>query len=259
MVERSIGHNLEVTKRYHANWLDVSPACLDAPGIVTVPSPKREIRQTGYGRRFDLYAFVAGQTTIISYHRRLEERMETIRAVFADSPDADTACGRLSEECGWQSAHAFKHAFKYVFAGLPSGLGTEAARCLTGGDYADFLRFHQEQYPAGGQETWLEEYYSGLVAQGCVYGIYADGHLVSATDMPDVPYMADEVAEPGINTLEGYRRRGYARIAVGALLEHLLEMGRVPLWSCDAGNVASQRLAESVGFRKLADVIAVTL
>lgn len=255
MDECSIEHNLAVTKRYHANWLDVSPACLDAPGIVVAPSPKREIRQTGYGRRFDLYTFVAVQTTIISYHRRLEERMEAIRAVFADSPDAGTTCERLAEDLGWQPSHALK----YVFVGLPSGLETGAARRLTGGDYADYLRFHQEQYPAGGQETWLEEYYTSLVAQGCVYGIYADGRLVSATDMPDVPYMADEVAEPGINTLEGYRRRGYARIVVGALLEHLLEMGRVPLWSCNAGNAASQRLAESVGFRKLADVIAVTL
>ncbi len=255
MIERSVEHNLAVTKRYHANWLDVSPACLDAPGIVAVPSPKREIRQIGYSRPFDLYTFVAGQIMIISYHRRLEERMEVIRAVFADSPDAGTTCERLAEDLGWQPAHTFK----YVFVGLPSGLETGAARCLTGGDYADYLRFHQEQYPDGDQETWLEEYFMNLVAQGCIYGIYADGRLVSATDMPDVPYMADEVAEPGINTLEGYRRRGYARIVMGALLEHLLEMGRVPLWSCGAGNVASQRLAESVGFRKFADVIAVTL
>ncbi|MCU0522653.1 MAG: GNAT family N-acetyltransferase [Anaerolineae bacterium] len=246
---------LAVTKRYYASWLDVSPECLELPGIVTVPSPKREIRQQGYGRCFDVYAYIAGETTIISYHRQLGEHIEAVREAFGHSRDPGSVCRWLSEGFGWRPSHELK----YVFTGLPSGLEAGFARRLTVADYADFLRFHQEQYPTGEQEAWLEAYFVDLVARGCVYGVYADGRLVSATDMPDVPYMADEVAEPGINTLAGYRQRGYARNVVVALLKHLIEMRVVPLWSCAASNVASQHLAECVGYRRLADVITLTL
>ena len=70
--------------------------------------------------------------------------------------------------------------------------------------------------------------------------------------------MADVVVEPGINTLPGYRRRGYAQTVVGALLKQVLGDGKVPLWSCSASNVGSQRLAESLGYAQLADVITVS-
>ncbi|MBN1579482.1 MAG: GNAT family N-acetyltransferase, partial [Anaerolineae bacterium] len=55
-----------------------------------------------------------------------------------------------------------------------------------------------------------------------------------------------------------YRQRGYATIVVGALLKHLLAVPKVPIWSCAAANIASQRLAESVGYAKFADVVALT-
>ena len=114
-------------------------------------------------------------------------------------------------------------------------------------------------------EPWIKipsniftDYFTHLVDRGNLYGVYAGGRLVSAADLPDVPHMADIVAEPGIATLAAYWRRGYAKAAAGALLKHLLAQGKTPLWSCAATNTASDRLARSVGFDKIADVIAVT-
>lgn len=251
--------NLMITQCYYATWLDVTPDRLDAPGILTIPSPKREVRQAGYARRFDLYAYVTDDTIIISYHRRLAHHLDAITKAFQSRQNPDDIVPRLTDLLALKPSAGVHHAVKFVFTKLPPDLDTSGARKLSQVDYADFLAFHTAQYPNGDQDTWLADYFSHRIDRGDLYGVYADGRLVSAADVPDVPYMADRVAEPGIATLAGYRRRGYAKAAVGALLRHLLSDGRVPLWSCAAHNVASRRLAESLGFIKLADLIAVTL
>jgi predicted GNAT family acetyltransferase len=114
------------------------------------------------------------------------------------------------------------------------------------------------QYPRADQENWLEDYFNMQVDKGYVYGVYVGQQLVSATEIPDLPYMRDVVAEPGINTLSEYRRQGYAKVVVGALLKHLLKEQKTPLWFTNFGNIDSQKLAESWGYVKFADVITVT-
>lgn len=245
-----------ITQRYYAAWLDVDPDQLDAPGIVAVVSPKREVRQTGYSRPFHVYAYIAGDTTIISHHRDLANRVDALIAAFRTSLDLGQAGARLPAILGPATV---QHARKYTFTSLPLDLSTDAAHLLSRDDYADFLAFHTALYPTADQRTWLRDYFTHLVDHGNLYGVYAGGRLVSAADLPDVPYMADLVAEPGIATLPAYRRRGYAKAAVGALLKHLLAQRKTPLWSCAAANTASDRLARSVGFENLADVITVTL
>jgi RimJ/RimL family protein N-acetyltransferase len=252
-------NHLRITQRYYATWLDVTPDRLDVPGIFAVPSPKREVRQAGYAGRFDLYAYVTDDTIIISYHRRLARHLDTITRAFQSRQNPDDIVPRLTDLLALTSPAKVHHAIKFLFTKLSSDLDTSRARQLKQGDYADFLTFHTAQYPNGEQDTWLSDYFAHRIDRGDLYGVYADGRLVSAADVPDVPYMADRVAEPGIATLAPYRRRGYAQAAAGALLKHLLSDGRVPLWSCAAHNVASRRLAENLGFIKLADLIAVTL
>ncbi|WP_438432945.1 GNAT family N-acetyltransferase [Gorillibacterium sp. sgz500922] len=67
----------------------------------------------------------------------------------------------------------------------------------------------------------------------------------------------ETIAEPGIATLEGYRRQGYARVVCAAYLKHVVKNGLVPIWTCENGNVASARLAISLGFVKLCDLFSV--
>ena len=245
---------LSITKRYYAEWLDVDPAVLDTRGVFAVPSPRREERQAGYPRAFELYCFVSGETTIVSYHRRFQARAGDLVQLFAHDGDLEETTADLEELLGV----APRHAYKYRFVRLPEGLGTARARQLARDDYADFLAFHTAQYPDAHQKSWLQAYFNEIADKGYVYGVYVDGRLVSATDVPDLPYMVNVVVEPGINTLPGYRRRGYARTVVGALLKQWLREGKVPLWSCDVANTGSQRLAEALGYAKLADVITVS-
>ena len=71
--------------------------------------------------------------------------------------------------------------------------------------------------------------------------------------------MDDIIVEPGINTLENYRKQGYAKIATGALIKYLLENNKVQIWSCGDHNKASMALAYSSGYKKLADILTFTI
>jgi len=246
---------LTTTKQYYAKWLDVSPSRLDAPGIHAIDSPKRDERQIGFNKRFDLYAFVTEQTTVISYGQRLRAQSHTTERCFEHTENVETVRNALCEYVGVTP----QHALKFVFTVLPNNLDTSQARQLSRDDYPDFLHFHQQQYPNANAESWLKPYFNEIADKGCVFGVYTDGRLVSATDAPDVPYLRDRVVEPGIATLPNYRKRGYATIIVGALVKHLLATDKVPLWSCSAANIASRKLAERVGFVKFADVITLSL
>lgn len=90
-------------------------------------------------------------------------------------------------------------------------------------------------------------------------GVYADAMLVSCTDAPDMPYMGAQVQEIGINTLREYRGKGYAAMACGSCIRELTCRHKTPLWSTEAGNQASRRLAEKPGFNEFAEVVSVTL
>jgi RimJ/RimL family protein N-acetyltransferase len=55
-------------------------------------------------------------------------------------------------------------------------------------------------------------------------------------------------AEIGVNTHPNYRRRGWGRSVVSAMVNYLLENGRTPLYVVTQNNGASIQLAERVGF-----------
>ena len=83
--------------------------------------------------------------------------------------------------------------------------------------------------------------------------------MVSCTDAPDMPYMEDKVQEIGINTLPQSRRKGYAADACKLCAEMIIQSGKCPIWSCDAGNTASTFLASKIGFDKLADILTLSV
>ncbi|POR00258.1 hypothetical protein AU468_09790 [Alkalispirochaeta sphaeroplastigenens] len=58
--------------------------------------------------------------------------------------------------------------------------------------------------------------------------------------------------ELGIETAPKFRGQGYARLACITLIQHCLDAGLTPIWSCRTQNEASYRLAVSLGFREIA-------
>jgi hypothetical protein len=56
-------------------------------------------------------------------------------------------------------------------------------------------------------------------------------------------------AEISVHTIPDERRQGWGRSVVAAMIHHLLQTNRTPLYVCSERNQASLQLAESVGFR----------
>lgn len=74
-----------------------------------------------------------------------------------------------------------------------------------------------------------------------------------------MPYMNDKIAEIGVNTLPDFYGKGYATECCKKCISNILENDLCPIWSTSSDNLASQALAEKIGFEKVADVITLTL
>ena len=83
---------------------------------------------------------------------------------------------------------------------------------------------------------------------GIAYGVIVDGKAVSIAFAHRTGVMEDEVADIGIETAEGYRRRGYAKTAVSAVAAHVIDRGGEARYGCSPENYASVATARSVGF-----------
>ncbi|MFO7618586.1 MAG: GNAT family N-acetyltransferase [Thermoplasmata archaeon] len=61
-------------------------------------------------------------------------------------------------------------------------------------------------------------------------------------------FVANGILEIGIETVPEHRGKGYAEQASRALIQHCLDNGLEPVWSCRLENAASFSLAEKLGF-----------
>ena len=129
---------------------------------------------------------------------------------------------------------------------------------LTNDHYLDFETFWLRCFP-NYQGDWLQDYFDDMVMHHFCVGVYVDGMIVSCTDAASMPYMADKCQEIGINTWEKYRGMGYGFMACQKAATNIVNGGRYPIWSHNIANKASQRIAQRVGFVKLADVLTMNL
>ena len=68
-------------------------------------------------------------------------------------------------------------------------------------------------------------------------------------------YETETLWDVSIDTLEEHRRGGLASRCVAFLADHMARHGKDPVWGADAGNVASMRLAEALGFEPVDELV----
>ncbi|MBM4038029.1 MAG: GNAT family N-acetyltransferase [Planctomycetes bacterium] len=137
-----------------------------------------------------------------------------------------------------------------------AGLG-EIERVLCDADFAcnaELLRRHRcgdcrrltdDSLPIA---RGLEDYPSHCFPDGIVYGVVDGGRVVSFANAHRPGVMEDRVADLGVITAPGHRRRGYAKTCVSAVVEHITRTGGEARYGCAPDNVASIATARSVGF-----------
>ena len=245
----------KITNEYYSKWLGVSPGMMTTKGVLFIESSERDNQQTGYPHIFDVYAYVKNNLIIISYSRRLADKIEEIKKKVNSSMTAKEVVNAIEESF---NVHLERH-IKFYYDKLPGYIGNTKVVKLCHNDYPEYLKFYKTQNPNSKADDWLEEYFYDICKSGLAFGSFQDNKLVSVTDAPDMPYIKNKVQEVGINTLSEYRGKGYAKAVTLECIKSIIEKGKCPQWSCAATNTSSEKLAYSVGFRKLADVITISI
>jgi RimJ/RimL family protein N-acetyltransferase len=247
---------LSFSRQYYAEWLDVDPTQFDNPGVAAIPSTKRNVRQAGYSKIFSLYCFMTENSVIISYSPSLENQIPLFFKDLEANPTPYAA--KTAIEAIFHKQPSINN--KYFFTELPENINTSSASQLSREDFDKYRQFFYTQHnEVERDDVWLNRYFKRIVDRGYCFAVSVDDKLICVTDAPDIPYMSDIIVEPGINTLAGYRKKGFSKIAVGALIKYLLSIKKVPVWSCGSTNTSSMRLAESLGYRKLGVVVSLSL
>lgn len=246
---------VKITNEYYSKWLGVMPECMYKNGVIFIKSQQRDQKQTGYSCVFDVYAYVTSDLIVISYSKRISVKIEEMKK--------KVVAGMTTKEVAKLIENTFNKKvncnIKFCFKNSINKNNSTDTIKLTESDYAKYLQFFMTENPNANVDGWLKEYFNDICKSGFAIGIFEDGKLVSATDAPSMPYMEDKIQEVGINTLPEYRRKGYAKLVTLECIKSIIESGKCPLWSCNINNISSEKLAYSVGFRKLADVLTISI
>lgn len=63
--------------------------------------------------------------------------------------------------------------------------------------------------------------------------------------------VSDNEIDIGVETQADFQHQGFAAMASKAMIKHILEQGKAPVWACHYKNTASEKLAYKLGFIKI--------
>jgi RimJ/RimL family protein N-acetyltransferase len=92
-------------------------------------------------------------------------------------------------------------------------------------------------------KTWYTP--ANLAVSGYAWGAFAGARLVSVAN---IFFLGDQYEEVGVVTEPEFRGMGLNAACVGGLCEDIRQRGHIPSWTTSHDNLASQRVAEKVGF-----------
>ncbi|MGL4336341.1 MAG: GNAT family N-acetyltransferase [Turicibacter sp.] len=245
----------EMTKRYYAKWLGTDLSVLNEKGVFFVESSEREKPQLGYSQTFKIYAYVNEELIIISYSKEIINEIENLKSKIKIGIGVQELSNILENAF---NVNVFRE-IKFYFGNPVNEFKSDGVVKLIEKDYENYLTFFKTQHPNANPDGWLQEYFQDICVNEFCFGIFKDGKLVSVSDGPDMPYMNEEVQEIGINTLSEYRGSGYGKLVANECIKSIISNNKCPLWSCPVTNTASEKLAYSLGFKKLGDVLTVSL
>ncbi len=159
------------------------------------------------------------------------------REVIAPADDADAVRAALA---GWSEERAVLHELRDA-----SRLAAPCAdvRPLTAEDALDGA-------PDGLREELDAARRGGVVWTACVDGTPASFAYAY--------WRTEGWFDVSIDTLEAFRRRGLARVAVSELIRRERAEGREPVWGAMESNAASLQLAASLGFAPTDELVVFT-
>lgn len=87
-----------------------------------------------------------------------------------------------------------------------------------------------------------------FLSQSVIAAAIVDGRIVS---IARTTAQSDKYADIGVDTLEPFRRRGFAQAAASLVAAAVQEIGKTPVWSAGHFNEASLSIAGQLGFSEI--------
>jgi RimJ/RimL family protein N-acetyltransferase len=240
----------KMTYKYYSHWagLEIEP---QKKGIFFNYDPSRDNVPKGYSESINVYIFAADDLTVMSYGNKAKIKIEKI----ADNINRNKNIGTLKLLLKETFMTDISTSIKYIYKNKVKNFFNTT---ILDNNHAElFLEFFKENHPNGSDYSWVKDYFLDISSKNYCHGIITDNKLVSVTDAPVMPFMQELVQEIGITTLKEHRGKGYAKAVCISLINELISKNICPLWSTDENNGASDRLAKSIGFEKLADVLSI--
>ena len=104
----------------------------------------------------------------------------------------------------------------------------------------------------------IDKSYSHLWGSSDSYLNHAFGYCLLRNDdfvsVCNTFYIGGNFIAPDIVTMSEFRNKGLATVVCSYFIKRSFELGLTPYWDCDAGNDASNRLAQTLGFRHVGNV-----
>jgi hypothetical protein len=240
------------TNKYYAQWLGIDELIFDK-SINFLFNLERDNIPKGYSYPMGIYILIKNETINISYGNKSKEMVNELMNQLQNEHGIDYIKNTLETKFNLK----VKHSIKYIYK---NRIDIQNNAIILGKEHLQlFLPFFKKCNPNCSDYSWVEDYFINLVEKKYCHGIIVDDILVCATDAPDMPYMSDCVQEIGINTLEEYRRKGYAQIACISMINELISKNICPMWSTDIENNGSNKLAQKIGFEKYCDVFTINI
>jgi hypothetical protein len=239
----------KITNKYYARWLGKDEIIFNNKANLIFNS-ERDNTPRGYSNPIPVFILIRNDTVNISYGNRAKDIIQKIKNDLNNNKVEDIK--RILET---NFSLRVNHNIKYIYKNEMKA--DSNAIVLTENHIELFVNFFKENNPNCEDYSWVGEYFLELVNKRYCHGVIVNGILVSTTDAPHMPFMNDFVQEIGINTLEEYRGKSFARIACISMIKELISKNICPMWSTGIGNIVSDKLAHRVGFERYADVLTI--
>ena len=248
----------DVIQRYFWQYLERDLTTVKASEIALVASDRRTKPETGWARAEAVWIHIFDGRVVVSVRPDLASQLNQLLIECSDPnylllPDWRT---KIAQSLGMERIPEVSHIFYCLFENLHL-FESDGLRRLDMGDASAFVEMKFKMYPKCDAECLTKDIRRNI-EDGIAFGVFQNGVLVSAADASLIAHMQDEVEEPGVDTLPDYRRRGYGKAVVSQTTRRILEIGRVPIYRCNARNEPSVRLALAVGYQKHADKVGFT-
>ncbi|HEY8889197.1 MAG TPA: GNAT family N-acetyltransferase [Clostridium sp.] len=99
-------------------------------------------------------------------------------------------------------------------------------------------------------EGWISSFWhsaSDFTSKGVGYCLIKEDIVVSWCLSV---FVSGKNFELGLETVAQYRGNGYGKLTAAACIEYCIENNIIPFWQCNKDNIPSNKVSESIGFKK---------